>query len=761
MGFWGKVSLGLVAGVLCAGLGLGAIVWINGSRSVPALSGELPLPGLSAPAIVVSDDRGIPTIRAENMRDAYRVLGFLHARDRLWQMEMMRRVGAGRLSEILGSGTVQIDRTMRELGLRDQAMGQEAILTDDQRADFQAYSDGVNQYLGREDTILPIEFQLTLHDPEPWQISDSLYWGRLMSLQLSENGFQEAYRDSLTELLGADRAADLLPRNDGSPTTMNAANRPSWLESYDASNAWVLSGERTETGAPILANDPHLGIGMPGQWYLVRIETPELTLVGVTAPGVPLHILGHNGRIAWGMTTTHADNQDTILLTPAQLAAAETIEETIRVRFGDDIPLQRRETSFGPILTSLGSPGRALRWTGSDTAQRTPQALYQLNRAESWQDFLAAIALFDDPVQNVFYADRDGTIGMKLAGEIPIRRTGDAGILPIAAGGTDDPWTGIVASSELPGLVNPATGMILNANNRIIDASYPHSISHGFKDSYRIERLIEAMAPVSEGHRLLDSAALQTDTLSVAARELIPHLVTAEPSSPLAARALDILSDWDFHMRRDAAAPAIYSVYVNELVRVLIEDDLDPALLRSAWRNNPTFVRRVLSEKTDWCDNVLTEPREDCARALAVALDRAILVLTKALGDDPADWRWGALHTAPMTHRLLNRIPGLGSLGNRPMETDGADDTLNRGQSVSGEAAPFFDHLHGASFRAIYDLSDLDNSLFALAGGQSGNPFSPFYGSLLDDWRDGRYFRIPGRGEDIAEPGSRLLRLHP
>lgn len=760
MGWIRKSVFALICGLVLMVLGLAATLWIAALRSVPETSGEASLPGLKAPATILTDSNGIPTIRAGSMRDAYRVLGYLHARDRLWQMETMRRVGSGRLSEILGPATVRVDRTMRELGVPNQAAGQAALLNADQRADFEAYAQGVNAFIESAET-LPIEFQLTLHNPEPWEITDSFIWGRLMALQLSENAFMESFRADLIAHVGTERAAALIPQNDGSPTSLNEDNQNSWLEGYDASNAWVLSGERTQTGAPILANDPHLGIGMPGQWYLVRIETPELTLTGVTAPGVPLHILGHNEQIAWGMTTTHADTQDTIYLSPEQLATATETTEIIRVRFGEDVTLTLKESELGPVLTSLGEPARAFLWVGSALDQNTPLALYQMNRARSWDEFLEATTLFVDPMQNIFYADRSGTIGMKVAGSLPIRQPGLDGLTPLSGSDIGTPWIGQVSSAGLPGLVNPDTGVILNANNRVVSAVYPHLISHDFKSSYRVERLIEMLAETTENHSLEDSTAIQMDTLSVAARELVPYLLTANPNTPLSAKALDILKSWDFRMDRNQAAPAIYAVYLNEVVRMLVEDDLGPELFETYWRSRPDFVHLAFSGDPSWCDNSLTDPRETCQDLLSTALERAVHILANELDDDAADWRWGNLHQAPMRHQLLNRIPGLSNLGNRQFETDGGDHTLNRGHGLSGASTPQFDHIVGASYRAIYDLSDLDNSLFALAGGQSGNPFSPFYGSLLDDWRDGRYFRIPGRGEDIAPPGGTLLRLHP
>lgn len=758
----GKAFRYLLLALLVSVIAIAAALWIAGTRSVPDLSGERVLPGLDAEVRILSDSHAIPTIRAESMTDAYRALGYLHARDRLWQMETMRRIGAGRLAEVVGPPMAPYDELMRALDLYGQAEIQAERLGEDERRDLQAYADGVNRYLETRRVPLPIEFQLTQHNPEPWTIPDSLVWGRLMSIQLSGDAFRESQRAALLDLLGPERLAEFRPRNDKTPTTLNTENRGSWITGYDASNAWVLSGTRTATGKPILANDPHLGLNMPNQWYLARIETPELTLAGATAPGVPLHVLGHNGRIAWGMTTTYADTQDSVVLDQETYNAAALREETIRVRFGADKTITIRDSRYGPVLARLGEAPTAMQWTAAQVSGNTAGALYRLNRAENWDGFVDALSFFDDPAQNIFYADVEGRIGMKVVGTLPRRPDGVTGALPLDAGRGDADWLGLVPPSEMPGAVDPATGMLYNANNRIVSAEYPYSISHTHEPSYRVVRLREMLEESGENHTLEDSAAIQTDVLSDAARRLVPAFLDTVPPTPLAEDALRILADWDYRMTRDAAGPAIYMTMLNELIRVLAEDELGAERFPEFWRAQADFAEVVLTGARHWCDDVRTGPAEDCGWALATALERAVFVLADAQGDTAEEWRWGDAHVAPMRNRLLDLVPGLAGLGNAPLETPGGDHTLNRGQSWGGEDTDAeFRHVHGAGFRAIYDLGNLDQSLYALAGGQSGNPFSDHYEDLLTDWRDGRYFRIPGRVGDSPPEGGSLLILRP
>lgn len=758
---WGSLKVIMILGAVLAGLGTATVTFI-GWLSVPPDHELVHLPGLDEPIDVFFDENGIPTIRAASMRDAYRALGYLHARDRLWQMEATRRIGYGRLSEVAGSFSINIDRLMRELGLANQAAAQLERLPTDVHDDLQAYADGVNAFVSNRPRPLPIEFQLLWIDPEPWTIQDSLIWGRLMSIQLSGDGFWEESRQTLLARIGAERLSEFLPSHEDGPITLDLSNSAGWTHAYDASNAWVLDGSRTESGLPILANDPHLGLGMPGQWYLARIETPELTIVGATAPGVPLHVLGHNNRIAWGMTTTHADNQDTVVLSSSELETLQRREETIAVRFGDDVTADVAYNARGTVLTRFGQDQPTLlQWTGADPDQDTAIALHALNRAAGWDAFEQALADFGDPVQNIFFAGVDGRIGMRVAGRLPIRAEGRLGDLPHIQNGTDGYWVDRVRSGDLPGIIDPPNGFLMNANNRIIDDTYPYRISADYEAGFRAERLLERLTATATRHTVGDSMSIQNDLLSVAARDLTPRFTDADTTSETGREAMEILSRWDFNMARDDPAPLVYATMLNELVRVLAEDDIGHDAMSEYWRVRPAYVYEALTQNTHWCDDGRTGPVETCRWALTTAFERAILQLEEKYGADPKDWNWGAAHTAPMSHPILGRIPILSWFSDRPIETSGGDHTINRGQSLGGAGAAPFHHVHGASLRAIYDLGDLDNSRFALAGGQSGNPFSPHYGDLVEDWRDGRYFRIPGRGSDIAEMSIGVVRFLP
>ena len=499
-----RVALGVGALLVITGGGGAIWLWV----AVPSYDGGAALPGLDARVEVVRDVNAIPHIFADTMDDAYRALGYVHAQDRLVQMELNRRLGAGRLAEIIGEAALPVDRLMRTLGLYRLAEAQYAALDEPTRIAFDAYTAGVNAYLSGAERTLPPELKLLTGEPEPWRPADSLVWGKLMALQLSGNWRTEMLRLRLARSLSADQLADLWPDiPPGHAATLPdlaalvnvgdidrlAAILDDILPVASASNEWVVAGAGTASGAPLLANDPHLGFSAPGLWYLVRIVTGQRTLVGVTVPGVPFHILGHNGAIAWGLASTHSDTQDLFIerldpsapgryLTPQGTAEFGRRQETVRVRFrGADEIMTVRATRHGPVVSDINPGGGgpldgtvlALAFGALQPDDRTPSALYRLNHAEDWTAFLAAMENFHTPQQNVVYADRGGAIGIVAPGRVPVRAAGN-GAQPVPGWTGEFDWTGYVPFAELPQARDPAGGRIVNANNKLVDGAYPY-----------------------------------------------------------------------------------------------------------------------------------------------------------------------------------------------------------------------------------------------------------------------------------------------
>ena len=785
---WLRWSLVGLAGIFLLALlaVVGGYFWQRGS--LPQLDGRAALPGLTAPVEVLRDANGLVTVKAANMADATRALGYVHAQDRLLQMDFMRRLGAGRLSEVMGPATVEVDRLMRTLGFYRLAEASQVHLDPATLASIEAYAAGVNAFLADPPGPLPVEFHILRTAPEAWRPADSLVWGRLMALQLSGNWSSEALRLRLAERLTPEEIAFLWrPYPATAPNALGdlaASQAPApvlpgeilpWDRApKDASNSWVVSGAHTASGRPILANDIHLALKRPDEWYLARIETPELTLAGATAPGVPFLIAGHNGEIAWAFTTTHSDTQDLFLErrvagdansyeTPDGPAPFAVRQEVIRVRGEDPVEFAIRATRHGPVVSDL-RPGRSgrvaplpddhvltLAWPSLRADDRTADAIYAMNRARNWAQFRAALRSFHSPQQNLLYADRAGTIGFLAPARVPLRAGGD-GRFPAEGWTGQGDWTGEIPFDALPQSRDPERGKIVAANNKIVPDDYPYLIAADWPSGHRAARIEEFLAGAT-ATTVEQHAGWQSDDLSPAAANLVPLLIAAverESVSPQAEEALALLSDWDSHMARERPEPLIYMAWLRAANQALLADELGPDF-PSFQRADADLLAAILTEGQVWCDNVESAPEESCAGRLAAALDAAVAALAERFGGELADLRWGDAHLARLKHPIFSRLPLIGDLTTQAIATDGGEDTVNRGGArLAGNDPEIFEHRHGATFRAVYDLADLDRSLFMIAGGQSGNPLSPFYGNLAEAWRDGIYLKLDGAPKEIA-----------
>ncbi len=807
----GSLAAGVGLGFLSIVLIVGGLVWLQGS--LPTVDGERTVFGMVQPVRVVRDRQAVPHIFAASLEDATRALGVVHAQDRLFQMDLMRRLGAGRLSEItgtlIGDLPLRVDKAMRAFGLYRAAANSLAALSEDARGLLRAYAEGVNSVLVAPDGPWPIEFQVLAYRPEPWQPADSLVWGKLMALQLSGNLWDELRRARLMAVLPPEQVGDLIdPSVPSGPTSLSDALDPVRLSRLaavvetgldglmahaSASNAWAVAGRQTESGAPLLANDPHLRLEAPVLWYLARLETPDVSLVGATVPGVPAMVLGHNGWIAWGLTTPHSDTQDLFVerlapdasdhyLTPAGAIPFETRAERIRVRFSEDRLLTVRATRHGPVLSDLGWDLAAaslddgevlsLAFTGFGSADTTAEALFRLNRARGWQDFVEALRAYQTPHQNILYAGRDGTIGLVSPGLVPIRRQGD-GRLPVPGWTGDHDWIGTIPFDQLPRTVNPASGWVINANNPVIGAEGGRALGVSGQPAYRARR-IEGWLGRPGRRSLEDSLALQMDTVSPAALDLLPSLlaVTVPPGSRAAA-ARARLAAWDGRMNRDSAAALIYQTWLETLAGALFGAAFTKAGIEW-WRVDVRSVRLALDSGlgrrgSTWCRQSASSlstvdesgPLPLCAEVLSESLTKAVVLLTDQYGDDMDRWRWGQAHRAALAHPLFGRIPGLKALINADIATDGGPYTVNRGSHRYSSRTVRFDHVHGAGLRVVYDLADLGRSRFMIATGQSGNPLSPHFRDLSFDWRNGRSFRLDGAADVVAADGLGTLWLVP
>ena len=749
----GRGLLALLALVIVAAIG--GYFWLR--TSLPQVDGAIQVAGLSAPVEIARDDRGVPTIRAASLNDAYFAIGFAHAQDRLFQMELMRRVGAGRLAELVGAPGVPTDKLMRTLGFYRTAEAEVAAASPALKAVLDAYAAGVNAFLNQRRGALPLEFQLLRITPEPWRPADSLVWGRIMALQLSANWREEKLNLALKKALPPDLFQLLLPE------AKSLAGLPSpWFGRLNlASNNWVIAPQKSESGAAILANDPHLSLGAPSIWYLLHVVTPDREWIGGTSPGMPLIVIGANDHVAWGLTTTSGDTEDLfeekpiagnpgLYQTPEGSAPFETRKETIKVKGGADVSIAVRSSRHGPVISDLDTdrkpsdPVLALSAAFLLPDDRTGDGLLGMNMARSADEFRAALADFQAPQQNVVFADRAGHIGFVAAGRVPVRRKVFAnGLLPAPGWTGDYDWTGTLPFDQLPQARDPAAGWIATANNKIIGDDYPHFIAGRWPDDGRYRRIAE-MLQAKPSFGVEDVEAMQMDTLSAPLRDLVqswlPQVKDADPV------ITGMLQRWDGHAALDRAEPSIATLWMSMTAERLLRKKLGGAY-EDWWFWNDDVLKRLLSDPK-WC------APETCSALLSASLKDATDRLHAHFKTNAADWKWGLLHRMHYRHPVFRNLPLLGDWLDPDLATDGDMYTVNRGVPVENPDTLEFPDVHGPTMRIVVDLADPMKAQVTLAGGQSGNPFSEHYSDWLLDWRDGHY-------RTIVQPAVHTLTLTP
>jgi penicillin amidase len=747
------------------------------------MSGTLRIGGRAAgPAAAVrieTDRHGIPTIRASSIPDALFGLGYVHARDRLWQMEFERRLGTGRLAEILGEDLLSADRFLRTIGFRRAAEETESRLSPDARRLLEAYAAGVNAYLAA-DATRPIEFRLLRIPPEPWTPADSLVWGKMMAWDLAGNARGEIRRARFLEAVGPERTAELLPLAGSAPTILTSgeaagAKQPpraaipgaDWKSVDDAfasvlalglgageargSNSWVLSGSRTATGKPILANDPHLGLRVPSVWFLASIDAPGLRATGATLPGVPGVLIGHNDRIAWGLTSLEPDVQDLFVEEvdpddPSRYRHAgewkrfDERRETIRVRGAADVEHVVRVSVHGPVindaLANAGELGSAvtLRWTGLDPDPGSTGAFLAIATARNWTELLAGVEGIRASSLNLVYADVEGHVGYAAGGAMPIRPRAD-GLTPVSGTGEDD-WTGYHPPSSLPRVLDPERGYVVTANNRVVPAD-PYPFGRIWSEPFRAARITELIE--ASGRLSPDSvAAIQLDRLSLQARELRALLAKTPADDPDTRAAVDRIAAWNGEMAPESVEAAIYAAWFVELARMPQDElgDVDRGNVRGR------FLIEALRTNSAWCDEISTPAVETCEAFQAASLKRALDVLRGRLGEDPADWRWERLHRAVFPHDVFHEVPLLHRFFDLEVGQGGDGVTVNVGYFEQDGTFRMDD---GPGFRQVVDLSEPVRGRYVITTGQSGNVFSRRYRSFLPEWRAGRYVAIEGQ----------------
>jgi penicillin amidase len=781
---------------------------------------------LTAPVDVAFDEYAIPHLYAESAGDLWVAMGYLHARERLWQMELYRRASAGRLSELFGEQTLGADRRFLRLGLRRAAEAELAAAEPDVRSALQQYALGVNAAIrAAGGWRLPAEFLALRTRPAPWNAADSLAVGKLMAWRLGENHRAELVRyalaDALTrvevaELMGIPpdwapaiidrdrtRLAPVTNRSPDDPGVPDRTDQPvveaalpeglGWLAGSRAlSNSWVVSGSRTTTGRPLLANDPHLSVEMPSLWYEAHLVAPDLDVTGVTIPGVPFVLIGHNQRIAWGLTNVGTDVQDLYVeqvdvdqlqyLDRGTWMPLEVERHEIPVRGRPPVPFSVYATPRGPVASAAEWSGAAVGGTLGDELGKRPLAFRwdviaegetsggfeALGRAQDWDQFLDAVWRIAAPAQNFVYADVDGNIGYAMSGLVPVRAAHD-GSIPMLGWTGDHDWRGYLDPRTLPTAFNPPTGAIVAANNEV-DRRFPGLIVHDWVAPFRAARI----ARMLDGRDELDIPAferMQADRASEAARLVLPAVDAAaaaarqgEVDAEVVA-ALDRLRLWDGTVDARPVV-ALYEAFVEALWRRAFVDELGEGLFQAFydWAARERFagLYMIIGDPTSswWDDRTTSERREHRDDVVIAATRDALERLSERFGSDSAsDWTWDRLHAVRFSHALAGGgsvLDWFFSRGPVPIAGDGY--TVNKTSIDPGAPYATTDL---ASYRQILDVGAWDNSLGVMTTGQSGHPRSPHYFDQNALWREGRYHALPYSREVVLDARVSALSLVP
>lgn len=811
-------------------------------QSFPQESGTIQLPELKAEVTVQRDKWGVPHIYAANSHDLFMAQGYIHAQDRFWQMDFWRHIGSGRLSEMFGSSQVDTDKYLRIMGWARVAQQEIQEISAEMKAYLEAYADGVNAYLvEHQGSALSLEYAVLKflnpgYKPEPWQILHSLTWGKVMAYDLGRNFESEIERAILLKTLNLNQIEELFPPypkdlpvilpefqqaeeekiqnySDSSlftqsPNVFAEAIIPA-LESITkpmialeqligptgigiGSNNWVISGQRTATGKPILANDPHLGVQIPSIWYEVGLHcTPKsaecpYNVSGFSFAGMIGVIIGHSDRIAWGVTNVQSDVMDLYIekinpKNPNQYEVngkwvdMQLVQETIQVAGSQPIVQTVRYTRHGPILSDV-SPNLkqfkssqllelpqnyavALRWTAL-APSKLGYAIPQINRAQNWQEFRTAASNYDVPAQNLVYADIDGNIGYQMPGKFPIRAQGD-GRYPVPGWTDEYEWQGYIDFEKLPKSFNPPQGYIATANNLVM-REYPYLITADWVYGYRAKRIVEMISQQTEAISLKDVQRIQGDDRNLNAQTLVPLLQSITVNTPRLQAAQKLLQGWNLQLAMTSPAAALFEVFWKHLLADTFHDQLPEIYFPDGGDRWYAVVANLVKQpNSSWWDNRNTPKVENRDQILRQSFIEAVDELERIQSKDPNNWNWGKLHT------ITFRNATLGKSGVAPIEAlfnRGAFATSGNGETVNANrwrANKSFEVTDIPSLRMIVDLGNLDNSVAIHTPGQSGHAFHNHYNDMVEPWRKIEYHQMLWEQNNVANNTAVILKLVP
>ena len=803
-----KVLLGIVVSLIIILFAWLKFIYLKGPLAIH--EGQLNLPQLSAPVNVFTDEYGVPHVFAENEEDLFFAAGYLQASERLYKMDIIARAVEGRLAEAFGPELVEDDKYLRVWGFHRIALNMARNMSPENHKLLGRSLDGINAYIDEHMDNLPVEFKIAGHKPLHWTYEHIFGYARLMGHDLCLAWMPEVIFGGVLDKLGDIKARELypvypdtkpyiVPKTPGnfSAVAEHLFQREQSIReitgaigSHIGSNSWVLGGSLTQSGMPILANDPHLGYSQPPVWYEMHLVGGRFDVAGVTFAGIPLVILGQNQAYAWGFTNVMVDDTDFYVEVTDDQHPNQYFydgewrdmiihEEIISVKGSDPVVFEVRETHHGPIINDVHtvlkqneSPPIAMSWVGNYMTNEL-EAFFGLNTAQNWDDFTAAVSKFWIPGQNMIYADLEGNIGWRPAVALPLRARG-TGLVPLPG---DDPqwdWQGFVPFDEMPFQYNPEQAYIATANNKTIGDEFPYYISAYWEPPARANRINELLSEPGKKYTVADMQAIQLDVLSDHARDLTPYFVELLSGSDLSQAnyqtAYDALVNWNYVVGKTGLASAVFNVLWRNFAYNLYGDEMDqigPAFKDGFFKlanisiRNSIFLLEHLPQSS-WFDDVSTP---DIVETPAMIVERSfqetIADLEARFGKDPNDWNWGAMHTLTHEHPMakVKILDWLLNLNIGPFPAAGSGTTVNNMQYRMEDP---YDVVLGPSVRHIYDFSNYtQGGLSVLPTGQSGNPLSPHYADQAGMFNSGRYRTFPIDEQTIKNSGYKHLIMNP
>lgn len=771
------------------------------TKSFPLVDGEVAMRGLESPVTVARDEFGAAHIFARSEHDLFFAQGYIHAQDRLWQMDVTRRAGQGRLSEVLGSATLKFDKLFRTVRILQIARRLEQDLHPESQRALQAYSEGVNAFIDTHHGKYPIEFDMLNYSPEPWTPLHSLIVARLMAWELNMSWYVDLVLGDLYKTLGEEKAKEIFPTYPDNapvivPKEFGAKYQPrdasTFLESdkefrtffgmtgtHIGSNAWAVGPEKSASGKAMLANDPHLGFSVPSKWYEIHLSGGDYNVEGVSLPGAPGVVIGHNQRVAWGLTNLMADDADFYLemtnssgeyLFKNTWQPMTIVQDTIVVKDSSAVILTLKSTHHGPIINDVNATGSmtsdvllSLRWTGQDVSDELYSILL-IDKAKDWKEFRNGVREFGVPGQNFVYADRDGNIGYLAGVRLPIRAAQNP-TLPMPGWTGEYDWSGFVPFEQLPSLYNPSQHFVATANNKMTDRTFPYHISNLWEPPSRIQRITQMLRGQSK-LTVNDFRRIQADYFSPFAEEVTPYILHAYDSVSVAdadiQTALSYFRNWHYRFSADDVPTTLFHVFLTHLLKNIFLIKMGEAMFRKyvfvaniPYRVVPVLLRHATSP---WFDDDATPQIETRDVVIRKSLEGAIRELKSSPGGEMKTWQWGLLHTITFRHPFGTKAP-LGAVFNiGPFAVGGSGTTVNNGEY--NLAAPYQVTL-GPSMRQIVDFSDVDGALSVIPTGQSGQPMHEHYSDETPLWLSGAYHTIPLDSVRVAATASHTLKLLP